>query len=173
MGKIGCLLPLVVISALVVIVVIIAAIAACRHGSAPTRDTHAPLATGSSAVVTTASDRQHKATILRIQENTTSTNKFDQPPSGQRYYVLTVAVENPGKHEISLGSWKLRAADGSEYNNTYVSGLGDLLPLAISLTPGGKTQGIVVFTIPAMAQAQWVRYDPNPFAPGDLYFDAH
>jgi hypothetical protein len=171
-GKYGCLLPLVVIGALVVIVVIIAAIAASGHGSAPTPDVHAPLANGSSATVTTAGDKQHKVTIVQIQENATSTNEFERPPSGQRYYALTVVVENPGKHEISLGDWKLRATDGSEYDDTIVSGLGDLLPSVMSLTPGGKTQGVVVFAIPATAQVQWIRYDPNPFAKGDLYFDA-
>jgi len=171
-GKYGCLLPLVVIGALVVLVVIIALIAASGHSSAPTPDVHAPLASGSSAVVTTAADKQHKVTITQIQENATSTNQFEQPPSGQRYYVLTVVVENPGKHEISLGDWKLRTADGSEYDDTIVSGLGTPLSSFMSLTPGGKTQGIVVFTIPETAQVQWIRYDPNPFANGDLYFDA-
>lgn len=135
------------------------------------QDVHAAFANGSSGTVTTSGPKTHKVTITRLDDNAKSTNQFSQPKAGNRFVAIQVVVENPGNTEISPGDWKLHTTSGNEYDRTSVASVGQELSSS-SLTPGAKTQGTIVFEIPADAKVQWVRYDPNTFSKGDLYFDA-
>ena len=53
-----------------------------------------------------------------------------------------------------------------------MAGVGSDVDVYERLTSGGKVEGTVVFEIPEAAKVQWLRFDANPFAKGDLYFDA-
>jgi hypothetical protein len=136
-------------------------------------DVRVALANGATGTVTTVEQEQktHRVTITGISNNAKSTNPVEQPHAGNRYYVLQVTVENIGANSINAGPWTLHTADGREFNQVIVTGVGDP-PDSSSLAPGGKTAGYIIFEIPAAATVQWVRYDPNPYVKGDLYFDA-
>jgi hypothetical protein len=136
-------------------------------------DVRVALTNGSVGMVTTVGQdtRTERVTITGIGDNARSTNPSEQPHPGNRYYTLQVTVENVGTTLIYACPWTLHAADGQEFNQTLVPGIGDP-PNSSSLAPGGKTAGRIIFEIPATATVQWVRYDPNPYAKGDLYFDS-
>jgi flagellar basal body-associated protein FliL len=173
---IGCLIAIgLVVVAVIAIIVVVAAVANGASKAVATstsfQDVHVPFANGSSGTVTTTGSKIHNVTIVSIDDNAKSTNQFSQPKAGNRFVAVQVLVENPGTSEISPGDWKLHATSGNEYDRTFVASVGQELP-ASSLTPGAKTQGTIVFEIPIDAKVQWVRYDPNTFAKGDLYFDA-
>lgn len=145
---------------------------ATKQPGTDSKDRHASLAVNSSGEVESLSDRKAKVTINQIQDDAKSSNSFIQPKAGNRYYALQVTVEAVGGKTVSSGSWRLRAKDGFEYDQTFISGLeGESLAFG-DITPGGKRQGWVVFEIPTGAQVQWVRYDENVVVAGDLFFDA-
>jgi hypothetical protein len=136
-------------------------------------DVRVPLAEGSSGTVKTAGDKVHRVTVIRVLDNAQSANQFSQPQAGMKYWAVEMLVENAGTSEISTSlQWKLRGSNDFEYDRTFVSGVGQNFELAQNLTPGAKTQGVVVFEIPSDVSPKWLRYDPNTFARGDLYFDA-
>jgi hypothetical protein len=173
---IGCLIALgITVVAVIAIIAVVASVARGASTAVATAgnfpDVHVAFASGSSGTVTTSGPKTHKVTIVRIYDNAKSTNQFSQPKPGNRFVAIQVVVENPGNTEISPGDWKLHTTSSNEYDRTFVAGVGQDLSSS-SLTPGAKTQGTIVFEIPADAKVQWIRYDPNTFSKGDLYFDA-
>jgi len=114
----------------------------------------------------------HKITVLKITDAAVSTNQFQKPTAGKKYWVVEVLIENGGQAELYLGRWKLRTNDDFEHDRTSADGLGETLSSSQNLTPGAKTQGVVIFKVDEGALPRFLRYDPNTFAKGDLYFDA-
>lgn len=173
-GFLGCLGIMGAIGAVVVAVVILIAVASGGSSSGGGDDVHAAFATGSSGVISPegSGDKKTKVTILDIKDPATSDNEFQQPADGKKYIAIDVEVENVGEHETSWLSWKLRDSKDQEHDDTLVTGMGDSLDAMYNLTPGGKTQGWVVFEVDEDASVKWVRADPSIFTAGDLYFDA-
>ena len=102
----------------------------------------------------------------------TSTNEFEQPQAGYHYLTVALAIENAGERETTGVEVTLRTTDGTEYDNTFVSGVGASdLNTWQSLTSGGKTDAVIAFEVKDGSVIQWLKFDPNPFAKGDLYFD--
>ena len=174
-AKYGCLLPLVVVGGLVVLVIVFVLLAVGGSDDVVGgEDVRVALREGSNSTVTSAGET-HKVTITEITDNPTSENQFAQPAAGMRYWVAFVEVENVDNEEIYAGDWKLRTSDNSEFTRTFAAGLealGQDYSIAQNLTPGGRTAGKVVFQIPADVSVTFLRYEGNPFAPGDLYFEA-
>lgn len=173
---IGCLIALVL--AVIAVIAVIAVVASAARGVSTAvatagnfQDVHTAFANGSSGTITTSGPKTHKVTIVRIDDNAKSTNQFSQPKAGNRFVAIEVLVENAGNTEISPGEWKLHTTSGNEYDRAFVASVGQELSSS-SLTSGAKTQGTIVFEIPTDARVQWLRYDPNTFSKGDLYFDA-
>jgi hypothetical protein len=135
-------------------------------------DTHAALTEGTSAEVEAEDDRRHKITIVKITDDAQSDNQFLQPDAGNKYWAVEVLHEAVGDKAVRSGTWKLRTADGFEYDQEFVTDIGTSLDPIYELTPGGKKQGVIVFQIPEGAQIEWLRFDPNQFMRDDLYFDA-
>jgi hypothetical protein len=122
--------------------------------------------------VKTAGDVSMKLTLEKVTDPAVSTNPFVRPAQGNRYIAFTFTVENIGQKEAYVGTFKLRTTDNFEYDRAIAIGVAEpSLDALQNLTSGGKTRGSVVFEIPTNAQVQWVKFDPNPFAKGDLYFD--
>jgi len=172
-AKYGCLMPLVVVGALVVILVAIVFIAIGSGDDPGGKDVRVPLAPGAMGTVTSAGET-HTVTVASITDNATSTNSFSQPAQGMRYWVAKVTVENADNDEIYAGDFMLRTSDNSEFRRKFAAGLdalGEDYTIVQNLTPGGRTSGIVVFEIPQAVSITFLRYEGNPFAPGDLYFD--
>lgn len=137
-------------------------------------DVHVPLAVGSSGEIAPAgnADKRSRVTILQIVDNAVSSNRFERPGEGKKYWAVQVEHQNVGTAEVTSLDWKLRDSKDNEVDRKFVSGLGEMLDVAYSLTPGGKRTGWVVFEIDTDAQPRWLRADPNPFLRNDLYFDA-
>ena len=171
-GLLGCLGILAVIGGFFVLVIVIVVLA--LSGATDThKDVHATLAVGSSGTVTTAADVKNKVTIDAITDPAVSTNQFEQPQAGYHYVTFAVTVENVGERETNGVDVILRTADGFEYDEDYVSGVGaSNLNVWQGLTSGGRTNGVLAFEIRDGSTIEWLKFDPNPFAKGDLYFDA-
>lgn len=170
-GLIGCLG---IFAAIGIVVVLGIALLVVAVGTSDTtlEDTHVALADGSSATVETAGDVKNKLTLDAITDPAISTNEFEQPQSGSHYLTLTVTIENVGERETTGGDFKLRATDGTEYDQTFISGVGATdLNFLQNLTSGGKTTAVLVFEVKDGSEIEWLKFDPNPFAEGDLYFD--
>ena len=135
-------------------------------------DAHAAFAQGASATVSTAGSVKLKLTISKITDPATSSNEFEQPKSGDRWVTIALVIENVGSAGSDGGAFTLRTKDGSEYDQTYVSGIGaNDLRFLEDLISGDKRNGVVAFDIPQAAKVDWLKFVPNPNAKGDLYFD--
>ena len=175
--------------ALAVIVVIVAAVGASGGGSNSTNqaasagttpqvgtnpgDVHVRLKEGSVGSIAAEGngDKKSQVTILRIVDNVTSTNQFEQPPAGKKWWGVEVQVQNVGTAEVTPLFWKLRDSKDLEHEQAFVLGAGQPLDFGF-LTPGGKLQGWVYFEVDSNASPKWLRADPNPLLKNDLYFDA-
>ena len=173
-GFMGCLGIIGALVAVVVVIIVIVAVSAGGSSDSGTGDVHVTFATGSSGEIAAegTGDKKSKVTILDIKDPATSTNQFEQPATGKKYVAIDVEVENVGTHEVTSLDWKLRDTEDQEHDQELASGVGQALEPFYNLTPGGKTQGWVVFEIDLDATVKWVRADPNPFLKNDLYFDA-
>lgn len=174
-GFMGCLGIIGALAAVVVVIIVIVVLAASNSSSSGGGDdVHVTFAEGSSGVVAPegSGDDKTKVTILGIKDPAASDNEFEQPADGKKYIAIDVEIENVGKHEINAVSWKLRDSKDQEHDEAFVSGVGQDLEPVYNLTPGGKTQGWVVFEVDSDATVKWLRADPSLFSAGDLYFDA-
>ncbi len=137
-------------------------------------DVHVPLAVGASGEIAPEgnANKRSRVTILQIVDNAVSSNLFERPSAGKKYWAVQVEHQNVGTAEVNSLDWKLRDSKDNEVDRKFVVGLGEMLDVAYSLTPGGKRTGWVVFEIDSDAQPRWLRADPNPFLRNDLYFDA-
>jgi len=136
-------------------------------------DVHVSLTEGSSGIIAPEGNdnKRSKVTIMAIKDPATSSNQFEKPAQGKKFWAVQVEVENVGTAETTGLDWKLRDSKNQELTQSFVSGVGESLRPG-SLTPGGKTSGWLVFQIDADASPKWLRADPNPFLKNDLYFDA-
>jgi hypothetical protein len=174
-GAIGCLSIVggfVLLVALIVVAIALA-VRGGGSGSVTFQDGHATYAVGSSATATTAGPAKVQITIDAITDPAISPSQFQQPAAGHHFLTIAVTVQNVGERETGGGQAKLRMTDGTEYSPVFVSALGASdLNFFTKLTSGGKTTGVVAFAVEEGKQVQWLRFDPNPFADGDVYFDA-
>lgn len=173
-GAIGCLAIVGGFIFLVVVIVVIIVVAASGGGSGDLKDTRVPYQDGSSGTVETAGDVKNKVTITRISDPAPTDDQLFQPDAGYRCLALEIAIENAGEKETLGGDFLLRARDGFEYEPEFLkcAGASELNLLIQGLTSGGKTSGVLAFHVPEGAEVEWLKFDPNPFAKGDLYFDA-
>jgi hypothetical protein len=171
-GAVGCLS--IVGGFIVLIILIVVVISLAVKGSSSTlQDGHGDFAQGGTATAQTAGGVKVNVTINTITDPATSTNQFEQPKAGHHYLTVAVTIQNVGQAQTSAGEATLRTTDGTEYKPTFVSGVGaNDLSFFQSLTSGGKTNGVVAFEVADGAHVQWLKFDPNPFANGDIYFDA-
>lgn len=168
----GCLGVFAVVGILVVGLIVVVVFGIGGAGS-DVKDVHVAYAEGSSGTVTTVANVKNNVTITKITDPAQSANPFEQPGAGKHYLSIAVTIQNVGISETTGGDFKLRETDGTEYGNTFVSGVGasDLAFLK-GLTSGGRTDAVIAFEVADGQKVQWLRFDPNPFAKGDLYFDA-
>lgn len=137
-------------------------------------DRHIPLAEGQSGAVMSGK-QTYRFTVLKIVDGATSSNMFVQAKEGHKFWLVQLLFENQGTSAVTISSidWMLRTRDGLDYEaEVLVSGFAEGEALTGEVGPGGKKQGVVVFEIPAEAQPLFLKFDPNPFTSGELYFDA-
>ncbi len=136
-------------------------------------DVHVPFAEGQTAEIRVG-DGVYRLTLVKIVDPAQSTNEFIKPDEGKRFVLLQVLIENAGTSGVTSGSWVLRDRNDFEYEEDLApTGFAEGEPLGFfELGPGAKKQGIVVFEIPEDAQIRFVKFDPNPFTSGEIYFDA-
>ena len=129
-------------------------------------DVHVLLADGSSDQI-----GDQKVSINKITDDAQSTNQFETPGDGKKFWTADVVIQNTGTKDTFGGSWKLRTKDDTEYDTTIAVGLGDSLSFG-TLSGVGKTQGTIVFAIPTDAQPKWLVFKPTSlFSNHGLYFD--
>jgi hypothetical protein len=171
---------------ILLVVVIVVAVAATGGGDddkstagtpgTSSGDVHVPLAVGSKGVVAPERHRNKKmqVTILEITDAIVSTNQFTQPSAGKKFWGARVEIENVGTEEITNPQFRLRDSKDGEHEVSISGAIatGQGLQSFVSLTPGGKVAGYVVFEIDADASPKWLRADPNFLLKNDLYFDA-
>jgi Domain of unknown function (DUF4352) len=171
-GVLGCLGVFAVVGILVVGLIVIVVRAVGSTGS-DLKDVHVAYADGSFGTVTTAANETDRVTITKITDPALSNSQFEQPAAGKHYVRIAVTIQNVGTRETTGGDLKLRETDGTEYDNTFVGGVGASdLNFLQGLTSGGRTDAVIAFEVADGQKVQWLKFDPNPFAKGDLYFDA-
>ena len=171
-GLIGCLGMFAAVGVVVVgiIVLILVAVGSSPDFSAG-EDTRVAFSEGSSGVVETAGSVKNKVTIERITDPAVSSSSFSQPDPGFHYMTIAVTIENVGERETTGFDVTLRTTDGFEYDDTLIVGLDSDLNYLQGLTSGGRVTSIIVFEVRDGSTIEWLKFDPNPFAAGDLYFD--
>lgn len=171
-GMIGCVVMLAGLGLVLVLAIVVIAAAVSSSDSIGGDDTRVAFSEGTSGTVETAGDVKNRVTITKITDPAVSDNQFEQPQPGFHYLTVAVEIENAGERETTGGSFLLRTTDGFEYDNTFVSGVGasDLNSYQ-QLTSGGRTNAVLAFEVRDGSVVEWLKFDPNPFASGDLYFD--
>ena len=175
-GMFGCLGIIGAVIAVIVLIVILVSASGGGGDDAPAGagDVRVPFATNATGEVAPKGnpDKKIRVTILQTADDIKPTNQFSKPAAGKKFYGVEVVVEASGKEATSAFGWKLRDSKDNEYDTAFVTGgPGDALDPLFQLTPGGKKQGWLYFEIAADAGPKWLRADPNPFLPNDLYFD--
>lgn len=167
----GAALGVLAVVGIIAIAVAVAFATGVFGTSAHYKDVHAPYGVGASALVKTAGSIQARATIDKIDDPATNINPFEFA-AGKHWLRYVVTIENVGKSESAGADFILRTTDGFEYKPQVAIGLGagDLKGLQ-RLTPGGKVSMTIAFQVPDKTAVQWLRFDPNIFASGDLYFE--
>lgn len=173
-GAIGCLAIVGGFILLVVVIIVLIAVAVGGGGSSDLKETRVPYQDGSVGTVETAGGVKNKVTITKISDPAPTEDQLFQPDAGYRCIALDITIENAGTKETLGGDFLLRARDGFEYDPEFLkcAGASELNLLLQNLTSGGKTSGVLAFHVPEGAEVEWLKFDPNPFAKGDLYFDA-
>ena len=172
-GLIGCLGMFAAVGVMVVVIIVLIVVAVGSSSDlSDLEDTRVSFAEGTSGIVETAGGVTNKVTIDRVIDPAVSDNQFEQPNPGNHFITIAVTIENAGERETTGGDFLLRTVEGFEYDLTFVSGIGagDLNYLQ-GLTSGGKTTSVLAFEVPDGSVIEWLKFDPNPFAKGDLYFD--
>jgi hypothetical protein len=177
-GFLGCLGIFAVVG-LLVIVILIALAAAVSDSSDKTADSggdvHVTLANGAVGEIAPEANgsKKSRVTVVQFVDNVQSTNQFLQPQTGKKWVGFEVIVENVGSKQVSSLDWTLRDSKDLEHGREFVTAAeGANVDVVYSdLSPGGKKQGWVYFTVDADATVKWLRADPNPFLANDLYFD--
>jgi hypothetical protein len=184
-GFFGCLGMIGAIIAVIVVIVVLVSVgssgddgpsASSTPGQVGTNkgDVHVPFSANSAGEIAPEGNGNKKirVTILQSADDVKSSNQFEKPATGKKFYGVEVVVQNVGSAEATTPMWKLRDSHDGEYEPTFfVGSSGTLLDTLGNLTPGGKKQGWIYFEIAADASPKWLRADPNPFLKNDLYFD--
>jgi len=137
-------------------------------------DVHTTLAEGQSAELVDGKE-VYRLTLERIVDGAASTNEVQRPKEGNRYLLFALVVENAGTqaHLITASNFQLRTTAGFDYDAVFApTGFEEGEGLSQEIGPGGKARGIVAFEIPEGEQPLFLKFDPNPFTPAELYFDA-
>ena len=128
---------------------------------------------GGSGEVGVGKDSIHKITVVHITDNIRSSNELETPKDGNKLIAFDILVENVGTKDVSQGEWKLRGTNGFEYDQVFAPVGFDPDALSFSnLSPGAKTEEVVVFEVPADVQPKFLRFVPNMFMKSKLFFDA-
>ncbi len=136
-------------------------------------DVHALLTEGQTAELRHGDD-VYRVTLERIVDGATSDNMFQQPKEGHRYLLFAIVIENASSRAqlITSNNFQLRTVTGFDYEPVFAPvGFAEGEPLSQEIGPGGKARGIVVFELPEGEQPLFLKFDPNPFTPAELYFD--
>jgi hypothetical protein len=168
-GAVGCLS--VVGGGLVLLVILVALIALAANDNDDLKDTRVPLAEGSEGIVETAGERRVKVTLGAIQDPVASTNPFQKPRAGYHYLTISATIENIGEREVHGGRVILRMVDATEYDPALITGVGAFGNAFQTLTSGGRTDVTLAFEVKDGSVIDWLKFDPNLAAKGDLYFD--
>ena len=132
-------------------------------------DVRVPYAAGSSGLVETGGGVKVRVTIDAISGPVTSS--FANPEVGFHFMVIDLTVENAGEKETTGGSFILRMEDGFEYRDRFIPGLETDVNYRQRLTSGGKTALRLGFEVRDGSVVEWLKFDPQVLAKGDLYFD--
>ncbi len=138
------------------------------------QDVHATLAEGQTAELTEGKE-VYRLTLEKIVDGAVSTNTLQRAKEGNRYLLFSIIVENAGtrSHLVSTANFGLRTVSGFDYEPVFAPvGFPEGDPLSQEIGPGGKARGIVVFELPVDEQPLFLKFDPNPFTPAELYFNA-
>lgn len=114
--------------------------------------------------------KNHQLTITSVNKNYSSGNPYDKPQSSDNSYVLVdVSIVNNGGGEIDVNPYgfKLEDESGTQRDNTW-GGLADGKLESVTLSPGGKTSGKIVFEAKRGSSVLKLHYSPGLFGGGEV-----
>lgn len=113
----------------------------------------------------TISLRNHTLTVKNLQQGYKSGNQFDTPQSQENeFVVVTVEFANTGTDTVDINDFgfKLEDETGTQ-RSTAFGGLVDGKLGVVTLSPGGKTSGKVVFEAKKSSSKLILHYSPGVF----------
>jgi hypothetical protein len=114
-----------------------------------------------------------RMTFLEKVDPWTAYGQFEEPPAGNIYVAVKIAMENVGKRDHDLWpsnfSLKTSSFDGEV---TYFKAEPDLFAAGpfLTLSNGARAEGWVTFTVAQGAQLRLLKYDPDPLTTSDIEF---
>lgn len=97
--------------------------------------------------------------------------EFSKPKGGYKYLTFDARIEGAGDEDTNYGPMNFSGQDadtGAGYDSAFVfaeDALG-----SDTLSKGEYVTGMVALEVQETAKTVIIRYDPNQFTPGDLYW---
>jgi hypothetical protein len=114
-----------------------------------------------------------RITFLEKVEPWTAYGQFGEPPAGNVYVAVKIAMENAGKrdHNLSASNFALKTS-GFDGEVTYSKAEPDLFAAGPfpTLSKGSRVEGWVTFTVAQGTQLKLLKYDPDPVTTDDIEF---
>lgn len=106
---------------------------------------------------------QTDVTLVRVAASVKSSDDFETPTAGDRYYAAQFKIVNTGTADYNdspTNGAKAADAQGQQFDPTYMSGIsaGPLLPSDLKLAPGGTGLGWIVFQVPTSSTVSAVQF---------------
>jgi hypothetical protein len=117
--------------------------------------------------------KNHQLIINSVDKNFKSSNMFDKPQSSENTFVVVdVTFINNGNKDIDVNEYgfKLEDETGTQRNTTF-GGITDGKLQSVTLSPGGKTSGKIVFEAKADSKVLKLHYSPGLFGGSEVVVD--
>jgi hypothetical protein len=143
-----------------------------QDGNQPA-DTKQEAAPASYKVGDTVKLNNHEIVVKSVDKNHKSGNPYIKPQSSANtYVVIDVAVSNTGNQELPANQYgfKLEDETGTQRNVTYVDNIDGPMEW-VTLSPGGKMSGKMVFEAKQNSSVYKLHYSPGSFGGKEVVID--
>ncbi|MFI8104717.1 DUF4352 domain-containing protein [Streptomyces sp. NPDC086023] len=105
-------------------------------------------------------------TVKRWVDPAKAKDEFIKPAAGHRYVAAQIQLANVGKapyNDSPTNGAKVADADGQQFNSTITMGTtaGPEFPATVTIAPGGKALGYIVFEVPKASKISMLHFGLN------------
>jgi hypothetical protein len=111
----------------------------------------------------TVAGNQAAVTAMNFVDPTTSTDGFSTPAAGNQYIAVQFQIQNTGSvsyFDAPVNAARVTDVTGRQFDATLVNSVaaGPVLPATVTLAPGQKATGYIVFEVPTSATVTTVQF---------------